>query len=773
MGRRRRRRGGVRRDVPRDCDEPVDVCARPPRRRRRRPAALGVAANVSYPGGASPIDIVFDPVTLAFNATATHALPTLMASYHSAALSDATAGGYSLSAAAHPLPRTKRETAIRSAFLGIFASIIILIPFAFVAASFVAPLVRERESGSKQLQLVSGTPGVLYWLANWSWDLVVYAAVEGATLLVFIAMNRPSLWATPGVRRDGGAARAVRRRPRAVVGAVVRVRAEHRADRADRALLPLGLWAHRRPDHGRDRPPRRQSLRTYLYPLFPAYCLGRGFFVVDAIAIAVHRAAAAVPDSRHGVSSRRDRRVRRPHPAAPQLGARLGLACRRKPARPSSRRRPSALVRPSSSFSTASSKTPRCVPSDAVELHHRAAAAAAAAAAPPPGFCPQYTPRGLPGSGAGAGGGGVGRATAARWCCGGKNLASPSRPLPPHRGRRVLASSASTAPASATRMLTGALAPTSGDALLPHILDGQASIRKLVGSPAARRPPELMTGREHLRPTPLKGVPAARSRPKARLIVELDLALTPTSRRAVPGQQGSLRRPRTIGGPQARRPLRPPLPHPPPLRPSPSPPPSSSYSSCCSTSPPGMDAARSVSVGVIRRRTADCCTILTTHSMEARAAPHAAPHHPATPRIHPAARSPPRLPRPSQSARPLLASASRSTARSPASAPSRRRRPARPRRLTPPHASPHPPPPPPSGAKVAGPGHKVDLRLDGAATGTATAATAAALASQRRRGAALEEDEPPTAAIPVPREDADLPRLFDHLAGARRAGRAR
>ena len=69
-----------------------------------------------------------------------------------------------------------------------------------------------------------------------------------------------------------------------------------------------------------------------------------------------------------------------------------------------------------------------------------------------------------------------------------------------------------------------------------------------------------------------------------------------------------------------------------------------------------------------------------------------------------------------------------------------------------------------------GQGYKVDLRLDGAAAGTATAATAAAaLAFVQRRfaGAALEEDEPPTAAITVPREDADLPRLFDHLAKAR------
>ena len=117
------------------------------------------------------------------------------------------------------------------------------------------------------------------------------------------------------------------------------------------------------------------------------------------------------------------------------------------------------------------------------------------------------------------------------------------------------------------------------------------------------------------------------------------------------------------------------------------------------------------------------------------------------------------------------ASASWSTARSPARPHPGAPPPPPPRRPTP-HPPPTPPPPrPPQALKSQyGQGYKVDLRLDGAAAGTATAATAAtALAFVQRRfaGAALEEDEPPTAAITVPREDADLPRLFDHLAKAR------
>ena len=59
----------------------------------------------------------------------------------------------------------------------------ILIPFAFVAASFVTPHVRERETGSKQMQYVSGVGGATYWLATWLWDACLYAAVLLCTLV--------------------------------------------------------------------------------------------------------------------------------------------------------------------------------------------------------------------------------------------------------------------------------------------------------------------------------------------------------------------------------------------------------------------------------------------------------------------------------------------------------------------------------------------------------------------------------------------------------------
>ena len=434
------------------------------------PAALGVAANVSYrPSPTLPIDIEFEPVTLAFNATATHALPTLMASYHSAALSDATAGGYSLSAAAHPLPRTKRETAIRSAFLGIFASIIILIPFAFVAASFVAPLVRERESGSKQLQLVSGTPGVLYWLANWSWDLVVYAAVEGATLLVFIAMNRPEF---VGDAQAFGATAALL----ALFGS------------ASLALSSALSFAFKSPstalialiglyflsgfglliadqimgviDSTKD---VNLQLRTYLYPLFPAYCLGRGFFVLSmrsAISQFIEPPPLYDPDQLGTPLS-----FLAAETAAyavltlllQQLGAVVWVsrAVANLQATLFPAAAPSALVRASSSFSTASVEDASVrAERDAVELHHCGGSGGGGGGSTTEVSVSQYTPRGLPGRAARSRRRRRGRAARRRrWCCGtcGRNLGrrSPSATsASASRTASASASSASTAPAS-------------------------------------------------------------------------------------------------------------------------------------------------------------------------------------------------------------------------------------------------------------------------------------------------------------------------------------
>lgn len=51
-------------------------------------------------------------------------------------------------------------------------AIFIIVAMSFVPASFVVFLVAEKATKAKHLQFVSGCDPVIYWLANYMWDMV-------------------------------------------------------------------------------------------------------------------------------------------------------------------------------------------------------------------------------------------------------------------------------------------------------------------------------------------------------------------------------------------------------------------------------------------------------------------------------------------------------------------------------------------------------------------------------------------------------------------------
>lgn len=51
-------------------------------------------------------------------------------------------------------------------------AIFIIVAMSFVPASFVVFLVAEKSTKAKHLQFVSGCDPVIYWLANYIWDMV-------------------------------------------------------------------------------------------------------------------------------------------------------------------------------------------------------------------------------------------------------------------------------------------------------------------------------------------------------------------------------------------------------------------------------------------------------------------------------------------------------------------------------------------------------------------------------------------------------------------------
>ena len=51
-------------------------------------------------------------------------------------------------------------------------AIFVIVAMSFVPASFVVFLVYERATNAKHLQLVSGMNRAVYWIANYTWDMV-------------------------------------------------------------------------------------------------------------------------------------------------------------------------------------------------------------------------------------------------------------------------------------------------------------------------------------------------------------------------------------------------------------------------------------------------------------------------------------------------------------------------------------------------------------------------------------------------------------------------
>ncbi|KAL1529554.1 hypothetical protein AB1Y20_000498 [Prymnesium parvum] len=248
-------------------------------------ASIVSAASV-VPDAATAIDelTASSAASLFFNASAVHALPTLLNTLHDGLLRQATAGASSLAAASEPLPISNGAKTTLNSFASVLAAVVIVIPFAFVAASFAIPLLRERESGSKQMQFVSGATSASYWLASWTWDALAYALVLAFTMAAFFVADR---------REFTGSAQAV--------GAIVLILADYGF--AVLTLSSVASFCFSTPSVGVivilafhllsgfglvvtsfvlqyivQTSDGTQALLHGFFCLFPSYCLGQAFF---------------------------------------------------------------------------------------------------------------------------------------------------------------------------------------------------------------------------------------------------------------------------------------------------------------------------------------------------------------------------------------------------------------------------------------------------------------------------------------------------------------
>ncbi|RHY26670.1 hypothetical protein DYB32_007410 [Aphanomyces invadans] len=82
-----------------------------------------------------------------------------------------------LKVSTHPLPLTDTSKVLFSAMVGYLSSFFAILAFAIYTASVVPHLVKEKHamSNAKHQQLISGVSLTAFWLANFAWDLAMFA----------------------------------------------------------------------------------------------------------------------------------------------------------------------------------------------------------------------------------------------------------------------------------------------------------------------------------------------------------------------------------------------------------------------------------------------------------------------------------------------------------------------------------------------------------------------------------------------------------------------
>ncbi|KAL4635920.1 retinal-specific ATP-binding cassette transporter-like [Arapaima gigas] len=112
---------------------------------------------------------------------------------------------YGITTINHPLNLTKEqlsEVTVLTTSVDAVVAICVIFAMSFIPASFVLYLIQERASNAKHLQFVSGVSPLIYWVANFFWDMVNYSLSTAMVVGIFIvfdkkcytsAMNLPAL----------------------------------------------------------------------------------------------------------------------------------------------------------------------------------------------------------------------------------------------------------------------------------------------------------------------------------------------------------------------------------------------------------------------------------------------------------------------------------------------------------------------------------------------------------------------------------------------------
>ncbi|CAL8402339.1 unnamed protein product [Gadus morhua 'NCC'] len=100
---------------------------------------------------------------------------------------------YGVTAVNHPLNLTRQqltEVTVLSTAVDAAVAVCVIFSMSFIPASFLLYLIRERATQAKHLQFVSGVSPLVYWLANYLWDMVTYSVSAAMVVGVFMYFNK-------------------------------------------------------------------------------------------------------------------------------------------------------------------------------------------------------------------------------------------------------------------------------------------------------------------------------------------------------------------------------------------------------------------------------------------------------------------------------------------------------------------------------------------------------------------------------------------------------
>ncbi|KAI5088415.1 ATP-binding cassette sub-family A member 2 isoform X1, partial [Silurus meridionalis] len=135
-----------------------------------------------------------------YNNKGYHSMPTYLNVLNNAILranlplSKGNPAAYGITLTNHPMNRTSASLSLDYLLQGtdVVIAIFIIVAMSFVPASFVVFLVAEKSTKAKHLQFVSGCDPVIYWLANYIWDMLNYLVPATCCVLILFVFDLPA-----------------------------------------------------------------------------------------------------------------------------------------------------------------------------------------------------------------------------------------------------------------------------------------------------------------------------------------------------------------------------------------------------------------------------------------------------------------------------------------------------------------------------------------------------------------------------------------------------